>query len=121
MPSEAPKWGDEFLPLAAAPEQHALLLENRAVNVYEVVNPPGGIAPAHVHLWPSLFITVSPARLVFRDAEGNVVADVPGVVEGEALPRVQWFGPSAAPRSVENVDSVTLRAYRIEFKPDAER
>lgn len=119
MPSDAPDWPADLLPLAAAPEQHTLLLDNDAVSMYEVVNPPGGVAPAHLHVWPSLFITFSPARLVFRDIGRNLVAEVPGVQEGESLPRVQWFEPSTAPRSVENADSVVLRAFRIEFKSEA--
>ena len=119
MPSDTPDWPAGLLPLAAAPEHHTLLLENDAVNVYEVVNPPGGVAPAHVHVWPSMFITFSLARLVFRNAGGNVVAEVPGLQEGESLPRSQWFEPSTAPRSVENADSVVLRAFRVEFKSQA--
>ena len=109
-------WSSELLPLAAAPDQHRLLLDNDRVRVFEVVSRPGDVAPAHVHQWPSVFITVSPARLVFRDSAGTVVLEQPGLTPGETLPRVQWFEPSASPRSVQNADSVELRAYRVELK-----
>jgi hypothetical protein len=114
-PSES-TWSPDLLPLAAAPDQHQVLLDNERVRVFEVASRPGDVAPAHVHRWPSVFITVSPARLAFRDSAGTLVLEQPGVTPGEVLPRVQWFGPSAAPRSVENADSVELRAYRIELK-----
>jgi hypothetical protein len=111
-------WSPDLLPLAEAPEQHPVLVDNQRVRVLEVVSPPGGIAPLHVHRWHSVFITVSPARLLFRDSAGDVALEAPGVRDGEVLPRIQWFGPGTAPRSVENVGSVELRAYRIELKGD---
>lgn len=106
----------DFLPLTAAPDQHKVLVDNDWVRVFEVVSEPGEVAPAHVHEWHSVFITASPAKLLFRDVAGAVVLEAPGVTRGEILPRVQWFGPSVAPRSVENVDTVPIRAYRIEIK-----
>ena len=114
--SQVDTWSEDLLPLAAAPEQHRVVLDNDHVRVLEVVSQPGGIAPVHVHRWPSVFVTLSPAALLFRDQGGDVVFEQPGLVDGEVLPRVQWFGPSTAARSVENADSVALRAYRIEIK-----
>jgi hypothetical protein len=63
----------------------------------------------------SVFVTIQPASLVFRDLSGNVVKKVERS-EFNDLPDYDARVGAPAPRSVENVDSVTMKAIRIELK-----
>ena len=99
----------QFMPLVAAPEQHKLLFENKYVNVYRVTNPPGGIAPPHVHVWPSVLIVDEPASLVLRNQQGEVLSHR---TEDE-FPLVSFGEPSKAPYSVQNVDDHPIRLWQL--------
>ena len=104
-------------PLVAAPDHHRLRFENEYVRVLEIIVPPGDIVPHHLHDLPSVFITLSSAQLRFRDADGVVTletfrADIPPETGG----LVGWLDPGAEPGSVENIDEVEFRGFRIEFK-----
>lgn len=107
---------ERYLPLRAAPEHHRVILENDSVRVLDVRIPPGDTVPAHQHNLSSIFITVSPADLVFRDLSGQTVKDVRRDRESPIEPAVEWRGPAPAPRIVSNIDSVELRALRVELK-----
>lgn len=104
-------------PHVAAPDQHILRFENSHVRVYEVVIPPAGKAPLHLHDLASVFITLSPARLRIRNADGFVIRDTSRsqFPTGSAAD-VRWLGSRSAPRSVENIDNETFHGFRIEFK-----
>jgi len=78
------------------------------VRVFEVFNPPGGIAPLHVHAVPSFIIVDEPARVRERNAAGEIMR--------EFTPTgADWARPSDEPYSVENIDDKPIRLYRIEF------
>jgi len=94
---------------------HIPIVENDRVRVLEVTIPPGETVPFHQHTMPCVFVTIQPASLVFRDLNGRVVKQVDRGSFGE-LPAVEWRDPAPAPRTVENVDKVALRALRIELK-----
>ena len=104
-----------FEPIVAAGDYHSVVLENERVRVLQVEIMPGETVPLHQHEMPSVFVTIEPASLLFRDISGKAIR----VVERSAfieLPHVEWRETPPAPRSVENVDSVPMRAMRIEFK-----
>ena len=105
-----------YFPLKAAPEQHKPIFENQFVLVLDVSIPPGVTVPAHVHPWPAVFITLQPAHLVFRNLVGEVVRDVRPVSDPLAGPKVEWREPDSQPTSVANVDTIEMRALRIEMK-----
>ena len=111
---QAPRteWPKELWPLAAAPEQHKVVFENEHVRVLRVENPPGGVAPSHVHVWPSIIIWDEPSSIRIRDADGNVLRDRPAAKPGTVV----WNEPSDQPYSVENTGSELLRLYRVELK-----
>lgn len=104
-------------PLTAAPDQHKLRFENRYVRVLEVIIPPGGIAPPHLHDLPSVLILLSPANLRLRDPDGATTRETSrAYIPPDATSIVRWLGPGSAPRSVENIDDVAFHGFRIELK-----
>lgn len=106
----------EYYPLKAAPDYHKPVFENDFVLVLDVSIPAGATVPAHVHPWPAVFITLQPARLVFRNLAAAVVRDVKPPVPPTGEPKVEWREPDSEPASVTNVDSIAMRALRIELK-----
>lgn len=110
---------EKYLPLTAAPVHHRLLIDNDSVRVLDVRIAPGDTVPAHQHNLPSVFITLSPADLVFRNLAGETVRDVRRSREGHTDPEVGWRNPAPAPRIVSNIDTVELHALRIELKPSS--
>ena len=104
-----------FEPIIAAGEYHSVVLENDRVRVLQVEIMPGETVPFHQHGMPSVFVTLEPASLLIRDMSGKAIR----VVERSSfsdLPHVEWRETPPAPRSVENVDTVSMRALRIELK-----
>jgi len=106
----------DYFPLKAAPEHHKPVFENEFVLVLDVSIPAGATVPAHVHPWPAVFITLQPAHLIFRNLAAEVVRDVRAPVAPTDEPKVEWREPDSEPASVTNVDSVAMRALRIELK-----
>ena len=104
-----------YEPVYAAGDFHVSALENEQVRVLEVTILPGETVPLHQHTMPSIFITLQPASLIFRDAEGNIVRKVDKNDFGK-MPHLEWRGPAPAPRTVTNTDSVSMRALRVELK-----
>jgi hypothetical protein len=107
---------DRYLPLNAAPVHHRAILENDVVRVLDVRIAPGDTVPAHQHDLPSIFVTLSPADLVFRSLSGETVKNVRRSREPGGDPNVEWRDPAPAPRIVSNIDTVELHALRIELK-----
>ena len=104
-----------FEPIIAAGEYHSVVLENDRVRVLQVEIMPGETVPFHQHGMPSIFVTLEPASLLFRDMSGKAIRVVERSSFSE-LPHVEWRETPPAPRSVENVDTVSMRALRIELK-----
>jgi hypothetical protein len=107
---------DKYLPLMAAPDHHRPVLENDYVRVLDVRIAPGDTVPAHQHDLPSVFITLSPADLVFRNLARETVRQARRNRDLEPGPEIEWRDPAPAPRTVSNIDSVELRALRVELK-----
>lgn len=115
-------WPEDLDALRAAPDSHALLLENDAVRVVEVVIEPGVREPMHTHRWPSVMIVVGGARIRYYGKDGELEfesseagTEEAGTEAPPGAPRTEWLGPEG-PHAVENVDSTSYRAYRIELK-----
>lgn len=104
-----------YEPVAAAGDHHVPIIENDRVRVLRVVIEPGETVPYHQHTMQSVFVTLEPATLVFKDLDGNELRRVEASAF-QGLPRVEWRNAAPAPRSVQNVGTTTLRALRIEFK-----
>jgi mannose-6-phosphate isomerase-like protein (cupin superfamily) len=116
-PKDPATWPASLDALAAAPNNHKVLLENERVRVLEVVVRPGESEPLHAHRWPGVFYTDAPAYYRMHDGEGKVLFDTrtreqPSV----SRPRVIWLDPQA-PHWVENYGELVHRAIRVELKP----
>lgn len=106
---------ETYEPVQAAGDFHIVVLENDRARVLEVNILPGETVPLHQHTMESIFITLKPASLVFRDADGRVVRKVKPS-DFENLPHLEFRGPAPAPRTVENTGSASMRALRVELK-----
>jgi quercetin dioxygenase-like cupin family protein len=102
--------------LLAAPEQHALLLENARVRVLDTRIAPGARTPVHTHAWPAVHHVVSWSAFVRRDAQGLVLLDTRQAGIAPAAGAVLW-GEPLAPHSLENVGGALLHILSIEVKP----
>jgi hypothetical protein len=112
---------DRYLPLRAANQHHKAVVENDCVRVLDVRIPPGDTVAAHQHDLPSVFITVVPADLTFRNLAGETVKTVTRPRGTNYEPEVEWREPAPAPRLVSNRDSIEMRAIRVEVKPSCKR
>src|SRR5574338_1391831 len=88
--------------MKAAPDHHAIILENNHVRVLDTRLGPGERTPVHSHSWPSSLYVLSWSDFLRRDADGNVIVDSrtwqSRPKPGEAL----WSAP-LVPHSVENI------------------
>jgi predicted metal-dependent enzyme (double-stranded beta helix superfamily) len=106
---------EDYEPVGVAGNNHLVKFENENVRILEVVIAPGDTVPFHQHTMESVFVTLQPASLVFRDLEGNIIKEV-DPSDFSALPHYDTRKAAPAPRSVENIDSTTMKAIRIELK-----
>lgn len=107
-------WPDSLDAAIAAPDSHAVLLENDQVRVVRVYIPPGTREPEHTHRWASVMIVDRPARIRYYDAQGELAFESPKEIE--RTPRLPSWLPPEGPHCVENVDTTAYYAYRIELK-----
>ena len=106
---------EEYEPVGAAGSHHLVKFENEKVRILEVVITPGDTVPFHQHTLESIFVTLQPASLVFRDLGGSIVKEVDRA-DFSDLPHYDARTAAPAPRSVKNIDSITMKAIRIELK-----
>ena len=116
-PQDPADWPASLDALAAAPNNHRVLLENERVRVLEVVVRPGESEPLHAHRLPGVFYTEAPADYRMHDGRGKVLFDAGRMEQpSPAHPLVVWLGPQA-PHWVENYGRAVHRAIRVELKP----
>ena len=108
------EWPDELDAVAAAPENHQILLENDRVRVLHTTVDVGATTPVHTHRWPSVEYVQSATDFVRRDAEGNVVFDT-RAHSPLRTSQVLWSEPFP-PHSLENVGGTSLRVIMVELK-----
>lgn len=108
------EWPEELDALIAAPQHHALMLENEFVRVLDTRVPPGETVPLHTHRWPGALYIVSWSDFVRRDGAGNVMVDsrITGKTEAESA---LWSKP-LPPHTLENVGGQELRVITVELK-----
>ena len=101
--------------MTAAPDHHAIILENDHVRVLDTRLGPGQRTPAHSHCWSSSLYVISWSDFLRRDVDGNVIMDSrtwdSRPAPGEAL----WSAP-LVPHSVENIGDGELRIIAVELK-----
>ena len=109
-------WPPELDAVIAAPKNHAVLLENDQVRVFEVTLAPGELENLHHHRWPSVLHITEAGHFIDRNANGEVIFDSRELDGPLPLPLTMWKDPEAA-HSVENLSSTQrLRLLRVELK-----
>ncbi len=108
-------WPSDLDALIAAPEHHALVLENEHVRVLETILPPGERTAVHTHCWPATQYVKSAAHVVRYDDRGEVLFD--SRKAGTTLKNdiVRW-GEPLPPHSLENVGTTELHVISVELK-----
>jgi len=115
IPTEVWPWPDSLDALVAAPDHHAVLMENRHVRVVRTRILPGDKVPVHTHRWPSVLSVVSWSDLVRRDPLGNVTLDTRRSSDVPKLNTPTWQEP-LPPHSVENVGGAEIDLVVVEIK-----
>ena len=108
-------WPESLDAAVAAPEHHAVLLENDRVRVLEARVAQGDTVPLHTHRWPGVQYILSLADFVRRDANGEVLVDSRGLDMSKETPLVLWSEP-VPPHTLENVGDRVIHAIVIELK-----
>jgi hypothetical protein len=106
-------WPPEMDAVAAAPESHKVLFENDNVRVLEVIIPPGEREPDHTHRMPSVMIVDRPAMIRYYQGAALIFSSPFGASARATVG--QWMEPEG-PHAVENVDTDTYHAFRVELK-----
>lgn len=110
-------WPDSLDALTAAPDYHAVMLENEEVRVLDTRIPPGHTVPLHTHRWPSVLYILSWSDCVRRDEEGKVTLD--SRATGRVPPKVVWSA-ELPPHTLENVGNSDIHVISVELKRAAE-
>ena len=108
-------WPPELDAVAAAPDNHAVLLENDHVRVLEVTMAPREVEALHHHRWPSVLYVMEAGHFIDRDAAGEVIVDTRELDAFPPLPFTMWKD-AEAPHSVENLSDAPIRLIRVELK-----
>lgn len=107
--------GNSLDALVAAPDHHALLLENDEVRVLDTRVGPGEIVPVHAHVWPGIVYVVSMGHFIRRHRDGTVVADTRDSASLPSNGTAIWT-PALPPHSLENVSTSEICAIHVELK-----
>jgi quercetin dioxygenase-like cupin family protein len=106
-------WPPSLDALTAAPQHHALILENDRVRVLQTLIPPGEITAVHTHRWPSVIHTLSFSHFLRRDGTGTITQDTRAAQTPR--PEFHWSAP-LPPHSIENVGDREIRLILVEVK-----
>jgi hypothetical protein len=115
-PKDPATWPTSLDAVAAAPNNHKVLLENERVRVLEVTIRPGEKEPVHAHRWPSVLYIYSSEDFLDYNGEGKVIFDSRSAQPPLKYPMTLWqeYQP---PHAVRNLSQQTpIRLIRIEIK-----
>ena len=102
--------------MSAAPDHHAILLENDRVRILDTRLRPGEQTPLHTHEWPGALYVLSWSDFIRRDENGIVLADSRGSASAPKAGDALWL-PPLPPHRVENVGDRDLHIIAVELKP----
>jgi hypothetical protein len=108
-------WPASLDAVAAAPNNHRIVLENDRVRVLDVTVAPGEREPLHAHCRWSVMYVMQEGVYRDYDAAGRVVEESKVAAPASQFPLTLWLGPQA-PHSVHNLDSRPTRLLRVELK-----
>ena len=108
-------WPSSLDAVAAAPNNHRIVLENEQVRVLDVTVAPGEREPLHAHCRSSVMYVMQEGVYRDYDAAGRVVEEATVAAPASQFPMTLWLGPQA-PHSVHNLDARPTRLLRVELK-----
>ena len=114
-PNNPASWPDSLDAVAAAPQNHKIVLENERVRVLEVTVRPGEKEPLHMHRMPSVMYVMAEDNIRDYDADGRLLYDTRTDKAPLKAPYTVWMEPQA-PHRVENLSKKPLRLLRVELK-----
>jgi quercetin dioxygenase-like cupin family protein len=114
-PNNPASWPDSLDAVAAAPQNHKVVLENERVRVLEVTVRPGEKEPLHMHRMPSVMYVMAEDNIRDYDAEGKLLYDSSTDNARLKSPYTIWMEPQA-PHRVENLSKKPVRLLRVELK-----
>jgi quercetin dioxygenase-like cupin family protein len=100
-------------PVAAAPGNHRVALENDRVRVLDVTVAPGEKERLHAHCRPSLRFVTQIGPFKDYDADGRVIREQ--AQAPPALPLAAWV-ETQPPHALHNLDTRPVRLLRVELK-----
>jgi hypothetical protein len=107
-------WDPALDGVFAAPENHAVLYEDDAIRIISVSIAAGAVEKPHHHRLPAVFVVDRLVKL--RDFNGATGDEIPLPIPKDAeFPITLKFLPQPL-HYVENVDTTSFHATRIEFK-----
>lgn len=115
-PMEKPcEWPDSLDAVAAAPNNHKVVIENDRVRVLDVTVAPGEMENLHAHCRSSVMYLMHEG--VYKDygPNGELVAEAAEAAPAEQFPMTLWLEPQG-PHRVHNLDAKPVRLLRVELK-----
>ena len=101
--------------MTAAPDHHAVLVENDRVRVLDTRLGPGERTPVHAHDWPAALYVLSWSDFVRFDPDGKVLVDSRQMLAPPAPGSALWSAP-LVPHYVQNVGDRDLHIIAVEVK-----
>ena len=114
-PNDPASWPESLDAVAAAPQNHKVVLENERVRVLEVTVRPGEKEPLHMHRMPSVMYVMAEENIRDYDADGKLLYDSRTDKAPPKTPYTIWMEPQS-PHRVENHSKKALRLLRVELK-----
>lgn len=108
-------WPDSLDAITAAPQHHAVLLEDDRVRVLRTRIPPGGVVPLHTHRWGGVAYVESWSHFIRRNEHGEISFDSRAAGDPPTIPCVQWM-PALPAHTVENLGPEEISILIVELK-----
>ena len=114
-PAKTCPWPESLDAVAAAPNNHKVLIENDRVRVLDVTVAPGEMENLHAHCRSSVMYLMYEG--VYKDygPDGELIAEATEAAPADQFPMTLWLDPQG-PHKVHNLDPKPVRLLRVELK-----
>ena len=109
------EWPDSLDAVAAAPNNHKVVIENDRVRVLDVTVAPGEMENLHAHCRSSVMYLMYEGIYKDYGPNGELVAEAKEAAPAEQFPMTLWLDPQG-PHRVHNLDPKPVRLLRVELK-----
>jgi hypothetical protein len=101
--------------MLAAPDHHAVLVENLQVRVLDTRLAPGERTPIHEHQWPAALYILSWSDFIRYSPSGDVLVDSRSFSTQPTIGQALWSAP-LPPHYVHNIGKSDLHIIAVEIK-----